>query len=151
MSRNKEDVKYRGRRRWNGSHGHLWWDGELIFEIAKYECKVTAEREDVIVGNSKDSKIVVLAGDGNFTIKSVINRNLSKMLEAWKDGTDPRATLVADIDDPDAVDGQAERVSVDNVWFNELTLMAFEKGKVVEKDFTFGFTPEDATFIETIE
>ena len=42
------------------------------------------------------------------------------MLEAWKDGTDPRATLVADIDDPDAVDGQAERVSVDNVWFNEL-------------------------------
>ena len=33
MARAAEDVKYRGRRRWNGSHGKVWWDGELLFEI----------------------------------------------------------------------------------------------------------------------
>jgi hypothetical protein len=150
MARAAEDVTYRGRRRWNGSHGKVWWDNELLFEIEKYECKVTANREDVLIGNSVDSKIVSLKGEGTITIKSVVNRNINAYLEAWKSGKDPRATLVALVDDPDAVDGQKERCSVDNVWFNELSIMNFEKGKVVEKEFPFGFTPEDASFMETI-
>ena len=49
------------------------------------------------------------------------------------------------------IDAQKERVSLDNVWFNKLDLMSFEKGKVVEKEYPFGFTPEDARFIETVE
>ena len=151
MARAAEDMKYRGRRRWNGSHGRVWWDGEMLFEIAKFEAKVTADREDVLIGNSKDSKIVSLTGEGSFTIKSVINRNINRYLEEWKNGHDPRATLVGLIDDPDAVEGQKERCILDNVWFNELLLMAFEKGQVVEKEFTFGFTPEDAAFVETVD
>ena len=151
MARDVEDVKYRGRRRWNGSHGRAWWDGELLFEIEKFEAKVTADREDVLVGNSKDSKITSLTGAGSFTIKSVINRNINRYLEEWKNGHDPRATLVGLIDDPDAVEGQKERCILDNVWFNELLLMTFEKGQVVEKEFTFGFTPEDAAFVETVD
>jgi len=151
MARDAEDVKYRGRRRWNGSYGRVWWDGLMLFEISKFECKVTADREDVLIGNSKDSKIVSLTGEGSFTIKSVINRNINRYLEAWKNGHDPRANLVGLIDDPDAVEGQKERCSLDNVWFNELALVNFEKGQVVEKEFPFGFTPEDASFIETID
>lgn len=151
MARAAEDVKYRGRRRWSGSHGKLWWDGELLFEIESFAGKVTADREDVIIGNSKDSKIVSLTGSGTFTVKSVINRNVKKYLEKWQAGHDPRATLVGLIDDPDAVDGQKERISVDNVWFNELTLMTFKKGEVVSKEFPFGFTPEDVEFIEYVK
>ena len=151
MARAAEDVKYRGRRRWNGSQGKVWWDGELLFEIESFECKVTADREDVLIGNSKDSKIVSLTGSGTLTIKSVINRNVSAYLEEWKNGHDPRATLVGLIDDPDAVDGQKERVSLDNVWFTELDLLHFKKGEVIEKEFPFGFTPEDAKFIEAVE
>ena len=117
MARAAEDVKYRGRRRWNGSHGRVWWDGLLLFEISKFEAKVTADREDVLIGNSKDSKIVSLTGEGSFTIKSVINRNINQYLEEWKAGHDPRANIVGLIDDPDAVDGQKERCSIDNVWF----------------------------------
>lgn len=151
MARDVEDVKYRGRRRWNGSHGRVWWDGEMLFEIAKFEAKVTADREDVLIGNSKDSKITSLTGEGSFTLKSVINRNINRYLEEWKNGHDPRATLVGLIDDPDAVEGQKERCILDNVWFNELLLMSFEKGQVVEKEFPFGFTPEDASFVETVD
>ena len=121
-----------------------------MFEIVKFEVKVTANREDVIIGNSVDSKVVSLKGDITFTLKNVINRNISKYLEAWKEGLDPRATFVGLIDDPDAVEGQKERISVENVWFNELILMTFEKGKVVEKEYTGGFTPEDSVFIEEI-
>ncbi|WP_303060288.1 phage tail tube protein [Veillonella magna] len=151
MGRDAQDIKYRGRRRWNGNHGRVWWDGELLFEISKFEAKVTAEREDVYIGNSIDSKITGLKGEGTLTIRSVINRNINAYLEEWKAGRDPRATLVGLLADPDAVGGQNERISLDNVWFNELLLLAFEKGKVVEKEFSFGFTPEDAQFIEFVE
>lgn len=150
FARDSEAYKYRGNRRWNGSHGKAWWDGELLFEIVKFEAKVTANREEVINGNSVDSKIVSLKGDISFTLKNVINRNINKYLEAWKNGTDSRASFVGLIEDPDAVDGQKERISIENVWFDEITLMSFEKGKVVEKEYTGGFTPEDSTFIETI-
>ena len=60
----------------------------------------------MLIGNSKDSKIVSLTGSGTLTIKSVINRNINAYLEEWKNGHDPRATLVGLLDDPDAVDGQ---------------------------------------------
>ena len=150
MARDIEDVMYRGNRRWNGSHGRVWWDGLLLFEASAFECKVTADRDDVYIGNSKDSKIVSLTGEGSITIKSVINRNINKYLEAWKAGHDPRAQIVGLIADPDAVDGQKERCTIDNVWFNELTLLQFEKANVVEKEFPFGFTPEDASFLETV-
>ena len=150
MAREPEAVKYRGRRRWNGSYGKVWWDGELLFEIEKFEAKVTANREDVLISNSVDSKSTSLKGEGTITIKNVINRNINAYLEEWKNGHDPRATLVGLLDDPDMVDGQVERCTIDNVWFNELTLMNFEKGKVVETEFPFGFTPEDASFIESV-
>lgn len=150
FARDAEDVTYRGRRRWNGNHGKLWVDGKLIFEISKFECKVTADREDVIIGNSKDSKITSLTGEGSFTVKSVVNRNISYLLEEWKAGHDPRCTLVGLLEDPDMIDANKERVSVDNVWFNELTLMTFEKGVMVEKEYPFGFTPEDAEFMEVV-
>lgn len=144
MARSPFDVQYRGRRRWNGSHGKVWWDNELLFEIEKFEVNVDPQREDVLIGNSVDSKIVSLKGTGTITIKSVINRNLNKFLEEWKAGHDPRTTLVGLLEDPDMIDAQKERVSIDNVWFNKLDLMSFEKGKVVEKEYPFGFTPEDA-------
>ena len=151
MARASEDVKYRGRRRLNGSHGKVWFDGELVFEIESFECTIEAQREDVIIGNSVDSKITSLKGEGTAKIKNVINRNFRKLHEAWSAGHDPRSVITGLLDDPDAVDGQKERISIDNVWFNKLTPLHFEKGKVVETDIPFGFTPEDLQYIESID
>ena len=149
--RDAEDVTYRGRRRWNGNHGRLWIDNDLIFELSAFECKVTADREDVIIGNSKDSKVVGLTGEGSFTIKKVINRGFNNLLEEWKAGRDPRCTLVGLLEDPDMIDSQKERISIDNVWFNELEIMKFAKGEMVETEVPFGFTPEDISYMEDVE
>lgn len=151
FARASEDVEYRGRRRWNGSHGKVWLDGELVFEIESFECTVDSQREDVIIGNSVDSKVTALKGEGTMKIKNVINRNFRKLHEAWCRGEDPRSVITGLLDDPDAVDGQKERVSIDNVWFTKLTPLHFEKGKVVETDIPFGFTPEDLQYIESID
>ena len=80
-----------------------------------------------------------------------MNRNLNKYLEEWKEGHDPRATIVGLLADPDMIDSKKERVSIGNVWFNEILLMNFEKGKVVEKEYPFAFTPGDVEYIESVE
>ena len=61
---NKNVKKLLGKRFISGSWGELWWDGEKILEVSKFEAKVTAEREDVNQGGTLDvdSKLVGLKG-----------------------------------------------------------------------------------------
>jgi len=144
-------ANIRGNRQINGSWGQLWWDGELVFEVESFEAKVTANRETVTIGMDEDSKLVGLKGEGSFKIKKIFGRGKKKLLEAWKKGEDPRSTLVSKIKDPDTVGNQSERVSIDNVWFDELTLTQFEQAKKLEEEYKFGFTPSDASFMDTID
>ena len=146
-----EDISYRGNRRWSGNFGKVWVNGDLIFEISAFSCKLTADREDVIIGQSKDSKVVSLTGEGSITIKSVFNRGFSTYLENLKKGHDVRFKIIAVLSDPDMLNSGEERISIDNTWFSELDIMSFEKGAVVEKEIPFGFTPQDLSYINTVE
>lgn len=144
--------KIPGYRVINGSFGQLWWDGELIFEISSFEAKVTPNREDVLMAGTLDidSKITNLKGEGTLKIKKVFTRGITSLLESWKKGLDPRSQLIGKLADPDTKNNGRERVVIDNVWFNELTLMEFETGKVLEREFPFGFTPSNVEFPDTI-
>ncbi len=151
MARDSQNIAYRGNRRWSGNHGKVWLDGDLVFEIQAFELKVTADRDDVIIGNSKDSKIVSLTGEGTITIKNVFDRGFNNYLEELKAGHDPRFTIIASLEDPDAIGGQGTRLVADNCWLNELNLLHFTKGELVETEIPFGVTPEDITYLNTVE
>lgn len=144
--RDPEDVTYRGRRRWSGNWGRVWINGEMVFEISSFECKVNIEREDVWIGNSKDSKVTGLVGEGTLTIKKVYDNGLQAYLENQKAGHDERVTLIGRMADPDTIGGQQTQFSVDNVWFNDLDILHFSKNEMVETEIPFGFTPEDVQF-----
>lgn len=143
-------AKIQGFRQISGTWGQLWWDGELIYEVEAFEAKVTPEREDVAMAGTLDvdSKITGLKGEGSFRIKKVYSRGIKKLLSAWKSGRDVRSQLVGKLADPDAYG--SERVVINNVWFNDLTLMQFEKGPLT-REFPFGFTPSDVDFPDMIE
>lgn len=142
--------KVPGYRQISGSWGQLWWDGELVYEVESFEAKVTAEREDVLQAASldTDSKMTRLKGEGSFKVKKVFSRGVNKLLAAWKAGRDVRGQLIGKLDDPDAYG--SERCVINNVWFNELTLMQFELGQKLEREFPFGFTVSDVDFPDTI-
>lgn len=137
----------------NGTWGMVWWDGEQVFEVESFEAKITANREAVTMAMSldEDSKIIGLKGEGTLTIKKVYSRGIAKLLDAWRKGNDPRSQLVGKLADPDAVGKQSERVVIGNVAFNELTLMQFEMGQKLTREFPFGFTPSDVDFPDRIE
>lgn len=143
-------MNMRGYHQVSGSWGQFWWDGDLIMEVKSFEAKVTTNREEVQFNNDKDSKITSLSGEGTFVINKVFSRGKKKILEEWKKGHDPRSTFIAKTKDPDSPGEQEERISIDNVWFNELLLHKFEKGTVTEEEFSFGFTPSDASFVDEI-
>lgn len=151
FSRDSEDTTYRGNRRWSGNWGRVWIDNDLVFELNAFELKVVADRDDVIIGQSKDSKIVSLTGEGSMTIKKVFNRGFKDMLEKWEAGNDVRVALVGSLKDPDMLNEGEERIEVSNLWFNELDIMHFTKGEVVETEIPFGFTPEDLKYAKTVE
>lgn len=139
----KEQI--RGNNTIAGAHGHLWIDNEKVIEFSKVNAKITADRKDVQLDLSIDSKIVALKGEGSVTINKVYSRG-KKLLENWKKGKDIRGRIIAVLSDPDSPGGQEERVSIDNVWFNSIDLINIAKGENVEEEYTFGFTPKDAVF-----
>ena len=151
MARDYQDLKFRGRNRLSGNWGRLYINGVMIFEISAFEAKVTANRDTVIIGQSEDSKITSLAGEGSFTIKSVFTRGYNRLLENWKSGYDERFVFVGVIRDPDTYLKQEERIRIENVAIDSLEIMKFEKGSVVEKTVDFHFTPEDLYFENAIE
>ncbi|MHC1683418.1 MAG: phage tail tube protein [Clostridiaceae bacterium] len=137
----------------SGTYGTLWWDGEKILEIDAFEARVKIEREGVSFAGdlSEDSKIKGLKGEGKLKLKHVFSRGVKKLLKAYQKGEDPRSQLIGKLQDPDAVGKQSERVVINNVWFNELTLMEFENGKNGSKEYPFGYTPSDVDYPDEIK
>lgn len=141
-------MNIRGRNQWLGTHGKVWWDGEEVFEIESFEAKLKIERDDVGFAGSldSDSKIKGIKGEGKMKIKKVFDRGKRKFLEAYKRGEDVRSQLVGRVKDPDAIGKQSSRIVLNNVWFNDLTLMDFELGKKIDEEISFGFTVSDVDF-----
>lgn len=140
----------RGNRTITGAYGELWLDNEKVAELKSIEAKISAERADVQLGLSIDSKITGLKGEGTLTIFKVYTRG-KKTLENWAKGKDTRSRIVTSIKDPDSLRGQEERVSIDNVWFNSVELAKFSRGEIVEEEIPFGFTPSDVRYENSIK
>ena len=131
----------------SGTHGLVWINNEKVAEFKSFKAEITTERKDVQLGMSVDSKIVGLKGEGTLVINKVYTRG-KKIFESWKKGKDYRARIVSSVQDPDSF-GE-ERVSIDNVWFNKLSLANLAKGEVIEEEIPFGFTPNDADYENVI-
>lgn len=144
------ESRLTGNRTIAGAHGTLWIDNQKILEFDKVNAKITADRKDVQLGLSVDSKIVALKGEGTVTIKKVYSR-AKKILENWAKGNDVRSRITTSITDPDTPNKQEERVSIDNVWFNTLDIINIARGENIEEEYPFGFTPEDVKYESEIK
>ena len=90
-----------------------------------------------------------LKGELTLTTKKVYSR-YNAVFENWKKGIDQRSQIITKLADPDAVGGQIERYSCDNIWFNELPLITMEMGGIIEQEVSGGFTPSDLVNLDKI-
>lgn len=140
----------RGNKVLSGTWGEVWVDGVPILEAKKVEAKASANREDVQMGIDVDSKMTGIKGEVTITINKVYS-TYNTILKNYKNGSDVRSQLIAKVADPDAVGAQQERWSFDNVWWNDLPLVIYEKGALIEEELTGGFTPSDAVNLDEIK
>ena len=139
----------KGNRTLTGTWGEVWVDGEKIFVLQKIEIKVEVNREDVQIGMDVDSKMTGLKGSGTLSVKKATTR-AKTVMDNLTAGKDVRCQIIANLKDPDALDGQIERWSVDNVWWNTIPVANWETGTPVQDDWEFGFTPTDLKNLDEI-
>lgn len=122
----------------SGTHGFFWWNNSICYEITSFEAKLKTNRETINFAGEMwdDSKLTGVSGTWNAKIKKVYSRG-KKYAEALANGKDERITLIAKLEDPD--NGGIERVQLKSCWLDELTLQAFENGKLIEDEFSGGF------------
>ena len=134
----------------SGVSGTIWLDNEEIMEVSELTATVTANREDVILGLSVDSKAVSYTGAYSLKIDKVYSR-AKKIFDDMKKGKDPRVIIAAKLEDADAIGGQIEKVVLNNCWFNEIQLLNIIKGSKIDETYTGGFTPTSAQIEDYIK
>jgi len=128
----------------SGTWGELWLSGEYVAEVYKFQAKLSFTKEDVAMCRRMltDSKTTAAKGTGSVGFHKVNSRMINVIGEHIVNGRDIRFTIVSKLDDPDAYG--AERVSISNVSFDDLTLADWEAARkgTVECPFTFAENPK---------
>lgn len=124
-----------------GTHGKVWWDGSVLYEITSFEATLDTDREDVTFSGEmgKDSKLMGISGTYTMKVRKVFSRG-KKFAEAFRQGKDPRSTIISQLKDPDAYGGGYEKVQLMNCWVESVPLTGGETGKIVEEEYKGGFS-----------
>ena len=126
----------------SGSFAEIWVDGSRIAEASAIQLTVRLIRTDVQIGMDVDSKITGWRGEGQLRLRQVFSR-FFEVVEKAGAGQDLRVTITTALKDPDSMNGEEERYSVDNVALEALPLVNYATGKVNEQVIPFRFLPGD--------
>lgn len=130
----------RANRIMSGTWGEVWLDGDYVGECYKFQAKWAANKEEIPMAGQMaiDTKTKSVKGTGSLGLYKVSSRMASKIGDAIQNGRDPRFTVISKLDDPDA--GGAERVTLYNVSFDDLTLADWELAVIGKVECPFTFT-----------
>lgn len=132
----------------NGTHGTLWIDGQEVVEVKSFQCKVEFQKEEIkMVGQmATDTKYMGYTMKGSLSLHKINSRMIKLLSAKIKQGKEPRFTLIGKLADPD--NGKTERISINNVSFDDLTLIDWEVGAVGSSEHPF--TATDWTVLDQI-
>ena len=134
----------------SGSFAEVWVDGSRIAEASAIQLTVKMLRSDVQIGMDVDSKITGWRGEGQLRLRQVFSRFFD-VVEGAAEGRDVRVTITTALKDPDSMNGEEERYSVDNVALDSLPLVNYAAGKVNEQTIPFRFLPGDLKQLSAIQ
>ena len=133
----------------SGSFAEIWVDGSRIAEASGIQLTVKLIRSEVQIGMDVDSKITGCRGEGQLRLRQVFSRFFD-VVENAAAGVDLRVTITTALKDPDSMNGEEERYSVDNVALDSLPLVNYATGKVNEQTIPFRFLPGDLKQLSAI-
>ena len=120
-----------------GTHGRLYVNGVQYANIKSFELKATMNYEEIDV-NGDLGKHQVYTGysvTGTMVLHKVNSYNVNLVKDGMKTGVMPDIKFVASVNDPN-FDG-SERIEVEGVTFDEITLLQFENAQIGEESVPF--------------
>lgn len=127
----------------NGTHGTVFLDGEEVAEVKSFQAKLEFQKEEVKIAGkmATGTKYMGYSGKGSLALHKVNSRMIKAIGQQIKEGKEPRFTIIGKLADPDS-DG-VERIAINNVSFDDLTLFDFEVGALGQAECPFTFTDWD--------
>ena len=127
----------------SGTYGSVWLDGEEDAEVKSFQAKLEFQKEEVKIAGkmATGTKYMGYSGKGSLALHKVNSRMIKAIGQQIKEGKEPRFTIIGKLADPDA-DG-VERIAINNVSFDDLTLFDFEVGALGQTECPFTFTDYD--------
>lgn len=124
----------------SGTFGEVWLDGTYLPQATSLEAKASLEKTEVNQCRTlgKGYKITGLDGKGTLKMNKIDSTFLNLLSEDTQNYTSTSHTLISKLDDPDAFG--AERVQINDVVFDEITLADWELKKLGEESIGFTFT-----------
>ena len=127
----------------SGTEGEVWIDGKYMAQVTAFKAVVNLEKVEVnqVKVRGKKYKTTGWEGKGNVKLNHMSSFFIDLMADNIKKGHQTKVTILAKLDDPDAI-GE-ERVVSRDATFDKLTLMDWQAKKLVEDDYDFTFTDFD--------
>ena len=127
----------------NGTFGEVWLDGDKVAECTGAQAKIALKKEAVPQCGEffEDTKVLGANGTGSLKMNKVFTRMAEKLKPVMKENRDVRFTVILKLADPDAYG--PERVSLNNVSFDDLLLADWAAGARGEIEAPFTFTSYD--------
>lgn len=123
----------------NGTWGELWLDGVRMTEVSRFQAQDNLTYETVQpCGTLRGSrKLMSIDGSGTLSLYKVNSKLQNAMRAALSQGKDPRFTVMAKLDDPDAAG--AEYYAFYGVAFDTAVYMNWQAGTLQSDDLNFTY------------
>lgn len=127
----------------SGTQGEVWINDKYMAQVTAFKAEVNLTKEEVnqVKKMAKQYKVTGWEGKGNVKMNHMSSFFLNLMAENIKIAHQTVCTIVAKLDDPDAIG--SERVVIRDATFDKMTLMDWEAKKLAQDDYDFTFTDFD--------
>ena len=126
----------------SGNYGFLYdIDGNWLTNTTAVEANIEIGMEEIRLAGTRwlGNKTTTLKGTGSITGYMVTSEWIEKMAQVTDDASSPFVTeLIVKLDDPESFG--AYRVRLKNVTFDNIPVINFEVGSIVEQEYTFVFS-----------
>lgn len=132
----------------SGTNAALWFNGEILATLNKYEAKVTGNFTDVdcIGAYATYTQYHGYKIEGTLSVHKVDSKIAAMYAAAYKSGVMPDVVLTSKIYDP--ITGAAERVAISDVVITEFVAAIAEAKSTI--DVEFPFTATEYEYLEEI-
>lgn len=133
-------AKYRPERVINGTHSSVWVGDVEYVQSTSLSAKLSLQKTEVNQTGTlyKGYKVTGIEGKGNLKGNKIDSFFVKLILDSLKEGKTVTTQIRSKLADPEAAG--AEDILLTGVTFDEIDVINWEAGKLIEEDLPFSFT-----------